>query len=81
LTAALHIGTSGWSYDHWHGPLYPPELPPAARLAYYAGRLASAEIDSGFYKGTSKNALRGIFRDAKRKRGFRFAPFFKRLGA
>jgi uncharacterized protein YecE (DUF72 family) len=48
LTAALHIGTSGWSYDHWHGPFYPPELPPAARLAYYAGRLASAEIDSGF---------------------------------
>jgi hypothetical protein len=31
--------------------------------------------------GTSKNAFHGIFRDAKRKRGFRFAPFRKRLGA
>jgi len=20
----VHIGTSGWSYDHWQGVLYPP---------------------------------------------------------
>jgi len=41
----------------------------------------TSAIRSSSLKGTSKNALRGIFRDAKRKRGFRFASFFKRLGA
>jgi uncharacterized protein YecE (DUF72 family) len=20
----VHVGTSGWSYDHWDGVLYPP---------------------------------------------------------
>ena len=24
---AVHIGTSGWSYDHWDGVLYPPGTP------------------------------------------------------
>ena len=24
---AIHIGTSGWSYDHWENVLYPPGLP------------------------------------------------------
>ncbi len=32
-----HIGTSGWSYDHWDG-LYPPRAGPRARLARYARR-------------------------------------------
>ena len=30
----VHIGTSGWSYDHWDGVLYPP-APRRARLAHY----------------------------------------------
>jgi REP element-mobilizing transposase RayT len=32
-------------------------------------------------EGTSKNAFHRIFRGAKRKRGYRFASFLKRLGA
>jgi uncharacterized protein YecE (DUF72 family) len=26
------IGTSGWSYDHWHPEFYPPGLPARDRL-------------------------------------------------
>ncbi|MCG6942332.1 MAG: DUF72 domain-containing protein [Thiohalocapsa sp.] len=48
--AAPYIGTSGWSYDHWHGPFYPAGLPPGGRLGHYAGRLGSVEIDNTFYK-------------------------------
>ena len=55
--AKHHIGTSGWSYDHWHGPFYPAELPPAERLAHYAGHLASVEIDNTFYQLPSEGTL------------------------
>lgn len=48
--AALHVGTSGWSYEHWAGVFYPAGLAAADRLAYYAGRFASVEIDSSFYR-------------------------------
>ena len=27
LGVAIHIGTSGWSYSHWAGVLYPEGLP------------------------------------------------------
>ncbi len=55
--ARHHIGTSGWSYDHWHGPFYPAGLPPAERLAHYARRLASVEIDNAFYQLPSEDTL------------------------
>ena len=31
----IYIGTSGWSYDHWQGTLYPPGLPPRDRLVHF----------------------------------------------
>jgi uncharacterized protein YecE (DUF72 family) len=55
---AIHIGTSGWSYDHWHGPFYPASLPASGRLGYYAGRLASVEINSSFYHLPAPATLR-----------------------
>lgn len=55
----MHIGTSGWSYDHWTGPFYPAGLPARERLAYYARRLASAEINASFYRLPSAQTLEG----------------------
>jgi uncharacterized protein YecE (DUF72 family) len=45
----LHIGTSGWSYNHWEGPFYPEGLAAGKRLAHYAGRFSSVEINTSFY--------------------------------
>jgi uncharacterized protein YecE (DUF72 family) len=45
----IHIGTSGWSYDHWHGVLYPHGLPAARRLAHYVARYGTAELNSSYY--------------------------------
>jgi uncharacterized protein YecE (DUF72 family) len=46
------VGTSGWSYDDWVGPFYPPEM--ANRkgewFAYYAKYFHTAEINSSFYR-------------------------------
>jgi hypothetical protein len=47
---AVRIGTSGWSYDHWHPELYPPGLPPYGRLGRHAGVFPTAELNGSFYR-------------------------------
>ena len=46
----IHIGTSGWSYDHWENVLYPPGLPSAERLRYYVASFGTVELNSSFYR-------------------------------
>jgi uncharacterized protein YecE (DUF72 family) len=31
----VRIGTSGWTYDSWRGPVYPQGVPDAQRLEFY----------------------------------------------
>ncbi len=50
MERALWIGTSGWSYDHWHGVLYPHGLPVADRLDCYLQRYPTVEVNSTFYR-------------------------------
>lgn len=47
---AVHIGTSGWSYDHWNGVLYPPGTPSKDRLAWYVQRYETVEVNYTFYR-------------------------------
>ena len=47
---AVHVGTSGWSYDHWDGVLYPPGTPPRDRLAHYVRRFGTVELNASFYR-------------------------------
>ncbi|GAA3216015.1 DUF72 domain-containing protein [Microbacterium terregens] len=44
------VGTSGWSYDHWEGVLYPPRLPPRDRLAHYVRAFDTVELNASFYR-------------------------------
>ena len=44
------IGTSGWSYDHWDGVLYPHGLPPRDRLARYVDVFDTVEVNATFYR-------------------------------
>ena len=46
----IHVGTSGWTYDDWTGPFYPPDVKGAERLAYYAGRFDTVEVNATFYR-------------------------------
>ena len=50
VPSEIRIGTSGWSYDAWRGPLYPAKLPKKKWLNYYATQFSSAEINSSFYR-------------------------------
>jgi uncharacterized protein YecE (DUF72 family) len=47
---SVRIGTSGWSYDHWEGVLYPPGLRPSDRLALYVAEFDTVELNASFYR-------------------------------
>ena len=46
----VHIGTSGWHYDHWLGTFYPPHLAKADFLSYYQKHFHTVEINNSFYQ-------------------------------
>ncbi|HYN29721.1 MAG TPA: DUF72 domain-containing protein [Dermatophilaceae bacterium] len=83
---AVHVGTSGWSYDHWDGVLYPPGTPPAARLARYVEQFGTVELNASFYRwprsasfaGWRRRLPEGFLMSVKAPRGLTHA---KRLCA
>ena len=54
----VHIGTSGWSYDHWHGVLYPHGIPPRDRLAYYTASFGTVELNASHYRWPASASFR-----------------------
>jgi len=55
----VHIGTSGWSYDHWENVLYPPGGPARDRLAQYVQQFDTVELNSSFYRWPSPSRFAG----------------------
>jgi uncharacterized protein YecE (DUF72 family) len=51
------IGTSGWSYDHWVGPFYPPGTASRDFLPVYARRFGASEINTTFYRLPASDTL------------------------
>ena len=47
---AIHIGTSGWSYNHWVGIVYPRSASSLGRLDEYVRRFATIEVNNTFYR-------------------------------
>jgi len=46
----IQVGTSGWSYRHWDGVLYPHGLPPRQRLDRYLERYRTVELNASYYR-------------------------------
>ena len=46
----IHIGTSGWHYQHWKGPFYPEELSDKLLFKHYTKFFQTAEINNTFYQ-------------------------------
>jgi uncharacterized protein YecE (DUF72 family) len=44
------VGTCGFSYSDWIGPVYPPGTKPGEMLASYARRFPTVEIDATYYR-------------------------------
>ena len=47
---SVRIGTSGWSYDHWVGVLYPKSSTSLGRLDAYARHFRTVEVNNTFYR-------------------------------
>ena len=67
----LRVGTSGFDYRDWRGAFYPRFIRPTDRLAFYAERFETVELNVTFYRMPAADAFRG-WRDAV-PGDFRFA--------
>lgn len=45
----IHIGTSGWSYNHWKENFYPKGLKSSDWLHYYSTIFSTVEVNTTFY--------------------------------
>lgn len=52
------VGCSGWGYDDWVGPFYPPGTPAGDYLRRYARVFPLVEVDSSFYRPPSPFLIR-----------------------
>ncbi len=84
MTGRCFIGTSGWSYDHWGGVFYPPDLKTADRLAFYINHFNSVEINNTFYHLPTPSAFKSWKKIVPKNfiyalKGSRFITHMKKL--
>src|SRR5512144_263870 len=58
----LRIGTSGFSYDDWIGPVYPEGLPAREQLSYYAKLFSTVELNVTYYRVPAPSTVVGWVR-------------------
>jgi uncharacterized protein YecE (DUF72 family) len=86
----IKIGTSGFSFRDWMGPIYPKGTKPAEALSYYEKELGfnCVEINSTYYALVSEKSFEGMEKKTgpdfefvvKGYRGITHDPFDPRLG-
>jgi uncharacterized protein YecE (DUF72 family) len=59
MAAPIRIGTCSWADDSLAKYWYPPGTPPKERLAYYAERFSTVEVDSTYYRVPTEQMVRG----------------------
>lgn len=57
MPAKIHVGTSGWQYDHWKGPFYPEDLSKKEWFDFFAKKFSTVEINRSFYQLPSREVL------------------------
>ncbi len=55
----IKLGTSGFSYDDWIGPVYPKALARWGWLGYYAARFATVELNVTYYRVPTQKVISG----------------------
>jgi uncharacterized protein YecE (DUF72 family) len=74
--AAIHIGTSGWSYQHWKQLYYPLDLSEAKWLEFYAETFKVSEINTSFYHLPKQATTKGW--SGRVPKDFKFCPKMSR---
>lgn len=47
---AIHVGTSGFSYQDWRGHFYPEDVPDREMLSFYAQQFHTVEVNAIYYR-------------------------------
>jgi uncharacterized protein YecE (DUF72 family) len=55
----IRMGTSGFSYDDWIGPVYPQEMPRNQWLPFYATLFDTVELNVTYYRVPSWKVVEG----------------------
>ncbi len=71
MGAKIYLGTSGYSYDDWVGPFYPPGTDKTAFLEYYSSRFSMVELNFTYYRQPEARTLSMML--AKTKDEFLFS--------
>ncbi|HUC81545.1 MAG TPA: DUF72 domain-containing protein [Flavisolibacter sp.] len=58
MAANIHVGTLGWSYQHWKEVFYPHKLAATKWLNHYAGIFSTTEINGSFYRLPSEDTMK-----------------------
>jgi uncharacterized protein YecE (DUF72 family) len=75
----VRVGTCGWTYRHWRGTFYPPDLSTGRWRDWYIAAFPAVELDYSFYRLPSEAAIAAWRGAADRAPGFRFALKGSRL--
>ena len=57
VTGSVYVGTSGFAYDEWKGPFYPPGTKQKDMLPFYADHFGSVEINYTFRQQPAEKTL------------------------
>jgi uncharacterized protein YecE (DUF72 family) len=68
---SYYIGTMGWSYDFWKGPLYPVGASSEEYLKYYSKHFNSVEVNNTFYRLPKTHVVNEWVKNTPK--GFKFA--------
>ena len=79
-----HVGTSGWSYDHWKGIFYPSKLPKKSFLEFYSEHFNTVEINQTFYGLPDRKTIRNWYNSVPKNFVFsvkasRYITYMKKL--
>jgi uncharacterized protein YecE (DUF72 family) len=55
----IRLGPSGFSYDDWVGPVYPPGLPRRDWLAFIAAEFSTIELNVTYYRVPGPRTVQG----------------------
>jgi uncharacterized protein YecE (DUF72 family) len=80
----IHIGTSGWHYNHWKDRFYPAGLAKNKWFEYYAEHFETVELNNTFYQLPKEQSLQRWYELAPKDfvysvKANRFITHIKRL--
>lgn len=73
IPGTLHVGTAGFSYPDWAGPVYGGRQPPGpAALAFLAAHVGLLEVNVSHYRIPAPTTASSWLRATEARAGFRF---------